>query len=467
MPGKIEGGKMGKLWGGRFSSQSMDPDVLGFSSSLGVDKILAKYDCVSSKVHVEMLSKCGFISEDSKKVLLETLNELIVSIDSGDFNSTGFEDIHSAIQDYVEKKCPNEAKKLHTARSRNEQVVNDVRLYCKDRTEDIIDLIKALQESFVDLAGRNREVIIPGYTHLNRAQPVLFAHLLLSYVEMLERDIQRINDSRVRLDISVMGSGAIAGSALKLDRKFVSDKLGFSGISANSMDSVGDRDFMVEVLADLCMVSIHLSRFSEDLILYSTAEFGFITMAEAYTTGSSLMPQKKNPDVLELIRARSANVIGALNSMLVLLKAQPHTYNRDLQEDKKFLFEAVEIVSGCLGIMSPLVRSIAVSRDAARKALSDEFIYATDIAEYLVRKGAAFSEAHRIVGNMVGHCSKKSMNISGLSLTELKGFSELLDGDVFGLLNAEASVSGKKTEGSTNPVMVEKEIDLWKKKLKK
>ena len=457
---------MGKLWGGRFSRDNMDPDVLGFTSSLDVDKVLARYDCVSSKVHVEMQAKCGYLSDAEKKVIIEALDELSKEIDSGSFKSEDFEDLHSALQDYVEKRCPNEAKKLHTARSRNEQVVNDVRLYCKERSGLLIDLIRHLQKSFVGLADRNRDIVMPGYTHLNRAQPILFAHLLLAYVEMLERDISRIEDARERFDISVMGSGALAGSSLNLDRKFVADKLGFREISANSIDSVGDRDFMVELLAVLSIVDVHLSRFSEHLILYSTSEFGFITMGEEFTTGSSLMPQKKNPDVLELIRGRSAGVIGALNSMLVLLKAQPHSYNRDLQEDKKFLFEAVETVSGCLSIMASLAGTVAVERTAVREALLDEFIYATDIAEYLVGKGAAFSEAHRIVGNMVGHCCKKGVNISGLSLTELKGFSELLDGDIFGLLNAEASVSAKKTEGSTNPEMVSKEIDRWKKKLK-
>ncbi|MFA6636003.1 MAG: argininosuccinate lyase [Candidatus Omnitrophota bacterium] len=457
---------MGKLWGGRFSGENIDPDVLEFTSSLGVDKILAKYDCFSSKTHVEMLAKCGYITEAEKKALLGALEDLKEKIDSGRFQAEGFEDIHSAVQDHVEKRCPDEAKKLHTARSRNEQVVNDVRLYCKEISGELSVLIRTLQKSFVDLAGKNRDVIIPGYTHLNRAQPVLFAHVLIAYVEMLERDIGRIKDAAKRSDISVMGSGAIAGSALKLDRKFVAEKLGFSDVSANSIDSVADRDFMAELLAALSIVAVHLSRISEDLILYGTSEFSFITMGERFTTGSSLMPQKKNPDVLELIRARSANVIGALNSILILLKAQPHAYNRDLQEDKKFLFEAVEVVSGCLRMMAALTPTISVNAGTAREALLDEFIYATDIAEYLVRKGVSFSDAHRIVGNMVGHCASKEINISGLSLVELKGFSEFLEGDVFSLLNSEASVSGKKTEGSTNPELVGNQIDRWKKKLK-
>ncbi len=457
---------MGKLWGGRFSGQSMDPEVLEFSSSIDIDKVLAEYDCRSSGVHVEMLEKCGYISDVEKQVLSVALKEILDEIAAGCFESGGFEDIHSAIQDRMEKKCPDEAKKLHTARSRNEQVVNDVRLYAKDKADEAVELIRELQKSFLCLADRNRDAIIPGYTHLNRAQPVLFSHLALAYMEMLERDRGRIIDARKRLDLSVMGSGAIAGSALALDRGFVSGKLGFSDISANSIDSVSDRDFMAELMAAFSILVVHLSRISEDLILYSIPEFGFISMDEKFTTGSSLMPQKKNPDVLELIRGRSAGIIGDLNSILVLLKAQPHAYNRDLQEDKRFFFRSVETVFGCLRVFAPLVLSISVDTVASGKALSDEFIYATDIAEHLVAKGAAFSEAHRIVGNMVGYCTKKNINISGLSLTELKAFSELLDESVFSLLSAGSSVSGKKTEGSTNPEMVYRQIELWKKKVK-
>lgn len=458
---------MAKLWGGRFSRDKMDPEVLKFTSSLAVDRILARYDCLSSMAHVEMLAKCGYVTESEKKSLVSVLEELMSEIGSGTFASEGYEDIHSAVQDYVNRKCPLESGKLHTARSRNEQVVNAVRLYCKDMSGQILCGITNLEKALIELADKHRDVIIPGYTHLNRAQPVLFPHLLLSYAEMLERDAGRVEDAVKRMDISVMGSGAIAGSSLKLDRKFIADRLGFASVSLNSMDSVGDRDFMAELISALAILAVHLSRFSEDMILYSTSEFGFIEMGEEFTTGSSLMPQKKNPDVLELVRGRSALAIGNLNSLLVLLKGQPHTYNRDLQEDKKFLFETVESVSSCVKMMAALIPTVEVKRETVKKALGDEFIYATDIAEYLVRKGMAFSEAHRVVGNMVGHCSRKGINISGLSLTELKGFSEFLDGDIFGLLSPEASISGKKTEGSTNPDMVGKELERWKKKLNK
>ena len=456
---------MGKLWGGRFENKEMDERVLEFTSSLDVDNVLAKYDCLSTKVHVEMLAKKGYVSAEEKKELEGILDELSGKIEDGSWSCSGHEDIHSAIQDYVEKKAPEAAKKMHTGRSRNEQVVNDVRLYCKDKVDCICGLIMDLQEELADLAEKTVDVIVPGYTHLNRAQPVLFAHLLMAYVEMLQRDLERLENASERCDVSVMGSGAIAGSALDLDRKFVSEKLGFSGISANSIDSVSDRDFMAEIISGVCFVAVHLSRMSEDLILYSTPEFGFLDIGAEYCTGSSLMPQKKNPDVLELIRGRSSSVISALNSIFVLLKGLPHSYNRDLQEDKRPLFESVELVTAELEIMADLVGTIKLKKEAAVKALESEFIYATDLAEYLVRKGISFKDAHEVIGSIVKHCSDKDINISDLSISELKGFSDKLEEDVYGLMNPETSISNKKTQGSTNPELVKKEIAKWKKRL--
>ena len=457
----------GGLWGGRFEKKEMHPAVLKFTSSIGVDKILAGYDCLSSRAHVEMLEKCGYVSSEEKKAIVSVLDGLLAAIENGQADFGEHEDIHSAIQSYVEERAPDAAKKMHTGRSRNEQVVNDVRLYCKDSIGRITALIRALQKGFVGLADRSRDVIIPGYTHMNRAQPVLFSHLIMAYVEMLERDRQRLEDAFSRCDVSVMGSGAMAGSSLDLNRKFVAEKLGFGSVSANSIDSVSDRDFIVEFVASLSLTAVHLSRISEDLILYSTAEFGFLEIGEDYCTGSSLMPQKKNADVLELVRGRSAGVIGALNSLLILLKGLPHSYNRDLQEDKKFLFESVELIASGLAIMSDLAGTIRLNGEEAAEKLDDEFIYATDLAEYLVRKGVAFKDAHRIVGNIVRHCVEKKMNISDLSISELRGFSGELDEDVYGYLNPETSVKMKKTQGSTNPDLVKKEIASWKKKLER
>ncbi len=457
---------MGKLWGGRFSEKNITPIVLAFTSSLCVDKELAEYDCLSNIVQVEMLTKCGFLSSEEGKKLLNVLDELSVEIKENRLKFADHEDIHSLVQAYVEERLPLISAKLHTGRSRNEQVVNDVRLYCKDKITCILALLAALQKKLVLKSEAMSNVIVPGYTHLNRAQPVLFAHLLMGYVEMLERDAGRLKDVFARLDVSVMGSGAIAGSALELDRKFIAKKMGFKKISTNSIDAVSDRDFILEFVSGLCLAAVHLSRMSEDFILYSTAEFGFLEIGDEYCTGSSLMPQKKNPDVLELIRGKSSHVIAALNGLFVLLKGLPHSYNRDLQEDKKPLFESVKTVSTALEIMSGVVDSIQVKKETALKMLEDEFIYATDIAEYLVNKGVAFKDAHRVVGEIVKHCESAGLNISALSIRELKKFSDKIDGDVYALLNAEVSVENKKTTGSTKPSFVKNEIERWKKKLK-
>jgi len=456
---------MTALWGGRFNEKEMDPRVLEFTSSLGVDKVLAGYDCLASKVHVQMLEKCGYITLEEQRSIAAALDEFMQEFNEGSIDLSGYEDIHSVVQAYVEKKSPLAAKKMHTGRSRNEQVVNDVRLYCKDAVDMIVELIRDLERNIVELARTNREIIIPGYTHLNRAQPVLFAHLVMSYVEMLERDIGRLEDTKKRCDVCVMGSGALAGSALKLDRKFAAEKLKFTSVSANSIDSVSDRDFIVEFLAALSIASVHLSRISEDFILYSTVEFGFLTIGEAYCTGSSLMPQKKNADVLELIRGRSAQMIGSLNSLLILLKGLPQSYNRDLQEDKKYLFESVEMAKALFSMMAGLVGTIKLDEKRSQETLKDEFIYATDLAEYLVGKGVSFQDAHQIVGSIVKHCIKKDINISDLSIAEIKDFSEKFGEDIYGYLNPETSINMKKTSGSTNPDLVKNQIAVWAKKL--
>ncbi len=458
---------MAKLWGGRFSKKEMDSRILKFTSSLDVDKVLARYDCLSSKVHVEMLFKCGFLTGKDKKDLVKVLDEILEKVEKSTACFEKAEDIHSAIQSYVEEKVPEAAKKMHTARSRNEQVVNDVRLYCLDRIKDVKALVRGLQSGLVGLADGSINVIIPGYTHLNRAQPVLFSHLLMAYVEMFERDFSRLEDAYKRCDVSVMGSGALAGSALPLDRKFIAEKLGFSKISANSIDAVSDRDFMAEVVGALCFIAVHLSRMAEDLILFSIPEFGFVEIGEEYCTGSSLMPQKKNPDVLELIRGKAAGVISSLNSIFVLMKGLPHSYNRDLQEDKKPLFETMDVVSEALGLMTGVVAALKPNRENAEKAFEDEFLFATDIAEYLVRKGVPFREAHDIVGKLIRRCIDDKLNISDLSISELKVFSKFIGEDVFDLLNPETSVGNKKTYGSTNPAEVKKQINNWKKILKK
>jgi len=454
-----------KLWGGRFEKNEMDPLVMKFTTSIGIDRVLAEYDCTSTKAYADMLEKAGYMSASETKAVHSSIDEFISGLDNGKINLDGYEDVHSAVQDYVGKKSPDAAKKMHAGRSRNEQVVNDARMYCKDRISAVIAKIKALQKEFVILADMTRDAYIPGYTHLNHAQPVLFPHLVLAYIEMLERDRGRLVDALKRCDVSVMGSGAIAGSSLSIDRRYLADKLGFKTVSSNSIDAVSDRDFIVEFVSALSMMGVHLSRISEDLILYSISEFGFLKMGEEYCTGSSLMPQKKNADVLELIRGRTACSIGALNTLLVMLKGLPHSYNRDLQEDKKPLFESVETAIAALEILAALVGTVDIDRDKACRHLDDEFIYATDLAEYLVKKGVPFKEAHGIIGGIVKHCIDKDINISDLSISELKEFSGKLEEDIYGYLNPEVSVKNKKTGGSTNPDLVCGEISSWKKRL--
>lgn len=456
---------MSRLWGGRFDKKDMDEKVMGFTSSLGIDTVLAKYDCLASSVHVEALYKAGVLSGEERKDLLNVLEKLSERIEEKKFSPGTHEDIHSAIHAFVIEKLPDAGRKLHTARSRNEQIVNDVRLYVKDLIKELKRGISSVQKALIKSAERSYASPLPGYTHMNRAQPVVWGHLLLSYTEMLQRDKSRLDGALERADVSVMGSGALAGSSLPLNRDFIAKKLGFSKISQNSMDAVSDRDFMCELIFAAAMTGIHLSRMSEDLILYSSSEYKFVDIDSSYCTGSSLMPQKKNADVLELIRGRSAVLIGALNGILVLLKGLPHCYNRDLQDDKRFLHDAADLLMDMLEMMAMVTGSMSIRKNKARQALENEFIYATDIAEYLVRQGVPFEKAHHLVGKMVKHCTAKKKNISDLSLKELKAFDPKLEDDIFTLLNPESSVGGKKTVGSSNPDMVKARLDIWKKKL--
>lgn len=455
---------MSKLWGGRFSEDAMDERVLAFTSSVDIDGILAKYDCLASKVHVETLYRAKILSSEERQDLLNVLDKLLEKIANDSFSSEGYEDIHSAVHGFVKEKLPETGGKLHTGRSRNEQIVNDVRLYIKDVVRALEKSIKKVQSALVRSAGKDPGSVLPGYTHLNRAQPVVWGHLLLSYVEMLERDISRLAGVFDRTDMSVMGSGALAGNGLGFDRDFTAKKLGFSKISQNSMDAVSDRDFICELLFAIAMTGVHLSRISEDMILYSSSEFGFVEMDGRYCTGSSLMPQKKNADVLELIRGRSSVLISSLNGVMILLKGLPHCYNRDLQDDKRFLSDSVKLITDMLDMLAMVSSSLKINKENALKALENEFIYATDIAEYLVKKGVAFEKAHHSVGQMVKYCSSENIKITDLSPARLKSFNEEFEEDVLDLLDPQVSVKSKNTEGSSNPRKVKERLSFWKKK---
>ncbi|NQU95214.1 MAG: argininosuccinate lyase [Candidatus Omnitrophica bacterium] len=455
-----------KLWGGRFN-KALAKDVLSFTSSINIDKTLAIYDCLGSIAHAKMLGKAKIIPAKDAKKIVKGLKSILTSLKKGTFKvDKGFEDIHSNIQYVLTKKIGKTAGRLHTARSRNDQVVTDTRMYCKDTIDALIRSITLLQKSVLGAAKKYVTLVIPGYTHLEHAQPVLFSHLLLAYIEMLERDKERLEDTRKRIDVLVLGSGALTGTTLPIDRNYVKKLLGFKYLSRNSIDAVSDRDFIVEFLGALSIISMHLSRIAEDMILYGTKEFDLIEIDERFCTGSSLMPQKKNPDVLELIRGKTSQIYGSLVSVLGMLKGLPLSYNRDLQLDKEPLFSSIETINEELKLLAGLFASIKINKKNAGKALKDETIFATDIAEYLVGKGIAFRDAHDITGKLVKYCEKHNKNISTLDIKELNKFSKCFKKDIFARLNPESSVRLKKSIGSTNPVFVKKQIKNWNKILK-
>lgn len=455
-----------KLWGGRFT-KGLEKDVLSFTSSIDIDKKLAIYDCLGSIAHAKMLGKTKIIPAKDAGKIVKGLKTILSSLEKGTFKvNKNFEDIHSNIQSVLDKKIGKVAGKLHTARSRNDQVVTDTRMYCKDRVDALLGALTFLQKSVLGAADKYFGFVTPGYTHLEHAQPLLFSHLLLAYIEMLERDKERLNDAKKRMDVLVLGSGALTGTTLPIDRNYVKKLLGFSEISRNSVDAISDRDFIVEFLSVLSIVSLHLSRISEDLILYGTKEFGLLEIDERYCTGSSLMPQKKNPDVLELIRGRTSQIYGSLMSVLAMLKGLPLSYNRDMQLDKEPLFNSIETINEELKLLAGLFASIKINKKKIDTLFRNESIFATDIAEYLVKKGTAFRDAHDITGKLVRYCEKTEKNISDLGIKELKTFSKSFEKDIFSKLNPESSVKLKKSIGSTNPTLVKKEIKKWSKKLR-
>jgi len=454
-----------KLWGSRFPKKTTALTDK-FTSSISFDKRLAKYDILGSIAHAKMLGKQRIIPPKDASLITKGLNSILKDVVNGKFKfDLKAEDIHSNIQDTLIKRIGQVAHKLHTARSRNDQIVLDVRMYMKDETKELLDLITLLQKSILKFAKNNSKVIIPGYTHLQVAQCVLLAHHLLAYIESLERDKERIIDAGKRLDSMPLGSCAFSGTGLPIDRAYVKTQLGFKKLTENSIDSVSDRDFIIEVLADLSILSVHLSRIAEDLILWSTREFNFIDIDFSFCTGSSIMPHKKNPDVLELIRGSVGKIHGALSSVLILMKGLPLSYNRDLQLDKPPLFDAIDTIKNILEIFIELFQDIVIEKEAIAAKLTDESLFSVDIVEYLIKKGVSYREAHDIVGRMVRDCLDKGKEISNLSVTQLKKYSSKLGPDVKNILNAWTSVNLKKSYGSTNPKLVARQIKNWSKRL--
>ena len=454
-----------KLWGTRFA-KSTSALADRFSSSISFDKRLVVYDIKGSIAHAKMLGKCKIIPKKDANKIVRGLQGILKQVISGKFKfNLRAEDIHSNIQDVLNKKIGSVAGKLHTARSRNDQVVLDMKMYCLDEIGSAVGLITGVQGSILRFANKNKKVIIPAYTHMQAAQCVLLSHHMLAYLEMLERDKDRLMDLKKRTDVMPLGACALSGTSLGIDRNFVCRQLGFKHITENSIDSVSDRDFIIEFLSDLAIVSIHLSRSAEDLILWSTREFGFIEIDWSFCTGSSIMPHKKNPDILELIRATTGKIHGDLSAVLVMMKGLPLSYNRDMQLDKPPLFDAIDVTKEILAIFKELFKNIRVNKDEIAKKLDDESLFSVDIVEYLIKKGVSYRQAHDIVGVMVRQCLDKGKKISSLSLNELKKYFSKFEDDVKNILNARKSVDLKTSAGGTSSLRVNKQLSKWKVKL--
>ncbi|MDH4331266.1 MAG: argininosuccinate lyase [Desulfobulbaceae bacterium] len=442
------------MWGGRFAGKTA-ASVEAFTASIHYDARLFRHDIAGSRAHARMLAKQGLISNEEGALIVQGLDRIEQEIEAGEFVfRPELEDIHMNIEKALVEKIGPAGEKLHTARSRNDQVALDVRLYLREECRRLIGLLTELQKSCVVLARKYQHAVMPGYTHLQRAQPVLVSHHLLAYYEMFGRDRERLGDALKRINIMPLGAAALAGTGLPIDREFVARELDFPKITANSMDTVGDRDYIIEFMGAASLIQIHLSRLSEELVLWTTEEFSFVTLADSFCTGSSIMPQKKNPDIPELIRGKSGRVVGNLVSLLMLLKGLPMTYNRDLQEDKEPLFDTVDTVSQSVAIMAQLLANLTFNEARLAAGLGGGYMTATDLADYLVRKNIPFRQAHAIVGRTVAFCISTGKELPELSLKELQTFSEVIENDVFKVLSIEGSVNSRISLGGTSGKVV-------------
>ena len=453
------------MWKGRFKEQTAAL-LQSFSESISFDWRLWRHDIEGSIAHSAALEKAGLISKKERAQIVRGLLQIGAEMAARKFQfKTELEDIHMNIEAELTKRIGAAGAKLHTARSRNDQVALDIRLYLRDECDAISGLLRDLQRSLVGLAERHRDIIIPGYTHLQRAQPVYFAHHLLAYVEMFDRDLGRVADCRKRINVMPLGSGAIAGSTIVLDRKLVAKLLGFPAVTQNSMDAVSDRDFAVELLAALALVATHLSRLSEDVILWASSEFRFIIISDAYTTGSSLMPQKKNPDVAELTRGKTGRVIGNLVSLLTTLKGLPMTYNRDMQEDKEPVFDSVDTVKATLAVFAGMLDDTKANAAACAAAVADPMLLATDVADYLVNRGVPFRSAHEVVGKAVALCTQRGCDLPQLTLADWRALSPAFEKDVAKCFDLATAMAARKGIGAPSPKNVAAQLARWKKSL--
>ena len=451
---------MDKMWAGRFS-KALDKEADDFNSSIHFDCRMYKQDITGSMVHAMMLKNKGIITAIEYSQILNGLTSILEDIDNGKLSfDMDAEDIHMFVEAELTKRIGDAGKKLHTARSRNDQVALDIRLYLANECEEIGALLLNLIKAINDTASKNTDAIMPGYTHLQRAQPITFAHHILTYAFMLKRDFDRINDAVKRmLSQSPIGSCALAGTTYDTDRSFEAERLGFTGISLNSIDGVSDRDFCLELLSDFAIIMMHLSRFSEEIILWSSWEFKFCELDDSYTTGSSIMPQKKNSDMAELVRGKTGRVYGDLMALLTTLKGLPLAYNKDMQEDKEAIFDAVDTVKKCLSIFAPMVATMKVNKDRMYKAAGEGFINATDLADYLVKKGLPFRTAYKNVGEIVAFCIEHGLVLENMPLNDYKKFNDLFDNDLYDEISLETCVNKRISAGSTGPQSVKKQIE--------
>ncbi len=438
---------MAKLWGGRFSKET-DAAVNDFNSSIRFDARMYRQDIEGSKAHAEMLGRQGIIPKENAALIVKTLDEIRRDIESGEAElSIDAEDIHMNVETLLIQRIGDVGKQLHTGRSRNDQVALDIRLYLREEIDTLGDLLKNLRKALLGLAKQHTHTVMPGYTHLQKAQPVTFAHHLMAYYEMLRRDGLRLADCRGRMNIMPLGSGALAGTTYPLDREFVAEKLGFDGVTQNSLDGVSDRDFVCELGFVLSMIMAHMSRFSEEIILWSSHEFGFIDLDDAYSTGSSIMPQKKNPDVAELVRGKTGRVYGDLMGLLTMLKGIPLAYNKDMQEDKEQIFDAVDTVKLCLPVFEGMISTMTVRKKRMADGAKGGFTNATDVADYLVKHGMPFRDAHGVSGKMVAYCIQNDTVLDALSMEEFKQFSTLFEEDIYDEISVETCVNRRKLTG--------------------
>ena len=454
-----------KPWGGRFDAPT-DSFVEAFNASVDVDARMYAEDIAGSRAHARMLASQGILSGADLAAILEGLDAIHAEIERGEFTFTiALEDVHMNIERRLTERIGEAGKRLHTARSRNDQVATDVRLYLRRRSDGLIERIRALQAVLVDLAAPHAGTIMPGFTHLQVAQPVTLGHHLLAYVEMLERDAGRFSDARRRMNRCPLGAAALAGTTFPIDRQMTADELGFDGPCTNSLDAVSDRDFIIELLAAAAISATHLSRLSEELILWMSAQFGFIDLPDAFCTGSSIMPQKKNPDMPELVRGKTGRIIGGLVAMLTVVKALPLAYNKDLQEDKQAVFDAVDSLEGCLRVFADMLPGMTVDAGAMRTAAASGFSTATDLADALVRAGVPFREAHAIVGKAVALCIRESIALDELSEAQCAAIDAHLSADMVRSLSVEACVAARDHVGGTAPAQVKGQCTAWRRHL--